>query len=113
MITVVADDPEPLRAEIERLFGGNPTLLNGTIRLERPRAHEFIPRLMEAWPGRIDSVTVGKPTLEDVFIRRTGHRFWESDGERDVPGERNPRHSRHSPGKHDSRPALSESGHAR
>jgi hypothetical protein len=32
---------------------------------------------MEALPGRIESVTVGKPTLEDVFIRRTGHRFWE------------------------------------
>jgi len=79
MITVVAGDPELLRADIERLFGGNPTLLNGTIRLERPSAHEFIPRLMEAWPGRIDSVTVGKPTLEDVFIRRTGHRFWERD----------------------------------
>lgn len=77
MITVVARDPEPLRAEIERLFGGNPTVLNGTVRIERPRAHEFIPRLMETWPGRIDSVTVGRPTLEDVFIRRTGHRFWD------------------------------------
>ncbi len=77
MITVVARDPESLRTEIERLFGGHPTVLNGTIRLERPRAHEFIPRLMEAWPGRIDSVTVGRPTHEDVFIQRTGHHFWD------------------------------------
>jgi hypothetical protein len=24
---------------------------------------------------------VSKPTLEDVFIRRTGHRFWAEDAE--------------------------------
>ena len=31
----------------------------------------------EAFPGEIDSVSVGKPTLEDVFIHLTGHRFEE------------------------------------
>jgi hypothetical protein len=25
----------------------------------------------------IDAVSLAKPTLEDVFIARTGHRFWE------------------------------------
>jgi len=32
--------------------------------------------LVEAFPGEIDAVSVAKPSLEDVFIRRTGHRFW-------------------------------------
>jgi hypothetical protein len=31
---------------------------------------------METFPGEINSVMVSKPSLEDVFIRRTGHRFW-------------------------------------
>ena len=31
---------------------------------------------MEAFPGRIAAIRLGKPTLEDVFIARTGHRFW-------------------------------------
>jgi len=44
--------------------------------LEQPGGHEWIARLVEAFPGRIDSITLGKPTLEDVFIDRTGHRFW-------------------------------------
>ncbi len=26
-------------------------------------------------------MSVSKPTLEDVFIRRTGHRFWNEDAE--------------------------------
>jgi len=30
----------------------------------------------EAMPGAIQSVSISKPTLDDVFISRTGHRFW-------------------------------------
>ena len=42
------------------------------LRIERPRGHAFIPELIEAFPGLIDSVSLGKPTLEDVFIHVTG-----------------------------------------
>jgi ABC-2 type transport system ATP-binding protein len=40
--------------------------------------------VVEAFPGEIQSVTFGRPTLEDVFIHQTGHRFWgeEGNGER-------------------------------
>ena len=40
------------------------------------------PRLVEAFPDRIDSITLGKPTLEDVFIHVTGHRFWNDEPSR-------------------------------
>jgi ABC-2 type transport system ATP-binding protein len=46
-----------------------------TVRFERPRGHEFVPALIEALPGMVESVSVGKPTLEDVFIGLTGRRF--------------------------------------
>ena len=42
----------------------------------KPNGHQWIPRLVEAFPDRIESITLGKPTLEDVFIHFTGHRFW-------------------------------------
>jgi ABC-2 type transport system ATP-binding protein len=48
---------------------------DSTLRLERPRGHEFIPALIEALPGLVESVSVGKPTLEDVFVHMTGRRF--------------------------------------
>ncbi len=51
-------------------------VLDGSVRLEQPNGHQWIARLVEAFPGQIDAVTLGKPTLEDVFIDRTGHRFW-------------------------------------
>jgi ABC-2 type transport system ATP-binding protein len=32
------------------------------VRFERPRGHEFVPALIEALPGQVDAVSVGKPT---------------------------------------------------
>jgi len=49
---------------------------NARIRLEREHGHRFIAELADAFPGEIQSISVSKPTLEDVFIHRTGHRFW-------------------------------------
>jgi flagella basal body P-ring formation protein FlgA len=35
-----------------------------------------LPRIIEALPpGAVDSISIGKPTLEDVFVQLTGHRF--------------------------------------
>lgn len=46
------------------------------IRIEKEQGHRFITELAEAFPGEIQGISVSKPTLEDVFIRRTGHKFW-------------------------------------
>jgi ABC-2 type transport system ATP-binding protein len=50
--------------------------MDGKLRLERAAGHRFATEIVEAFPGEIQSISVSKPTLEDVFIRRTGHRFW-------------------------------------
>jgi ABC-2 type transport system ATP-binding protein len=58
-------------------------VIGGKVRLERENGHRFITDVVEAFPGEIQSISVSKPTLEDVFIHRTGHRFWtEANGER-------------------------------
>ena len=46
--------------------------IDGKLHIERPSAHLFVPHLIEAAPGLIESVTVGRPTLDDVFVRLTG-----------------------------------------
>ena len=76
-ITIEADDPEQLNKSISERFQLESRVLDGTIRLEQPDGHQWITRLVEAFPGQIHSITVGKPTLEDVFIEKTGHRFWQ------------------------------------
>lgn len=81
VVAVTTDEPLLLRDMIQERFGGSPTVLDRTIRIERANGHEFIPGLVQSFPGRISSVSVSKPTLEDVFIHKTGHRFWENGHE--------------------------------
>ncbi len=64
-----------LQIEIESRFHETATILEDTVRMERPNGHEFIARLVEAFPGKIEAITFSKPTLEDVFIHQTGHSF--------------------------------------
>jgi ABC-2 type transport system ATP-binding protein len=75
-ITIATADPAALAEGIRQRFSCEVSVLGDSVRLEQPQGHEWIARLVEAFPGQIDSVTLGKPTLEDVFIDRTGHRFW-------------------------------------
>ena len=47
----------------------------GNFSFDRESGHQFVPQLIESLPGMVDSVSVGKPTLEDVFMRVTGRTF--------------------------------------
>jgi ABC-2 type transport system ATP-binding protein len=57
------------------------SVLNDEVRIEHPEGASFITRLLQKFPGEIDSVTLAKPTLEDLFIARTGHRLSEAGAE--------------------------------
>ena len=75
-LTIEAQDARSLAEELARRFDcAVQPLDDEVLRLERPEGHTWVARLVEAFPGRIRSITLGKPTLEDVFIARTGHRF--------------------------------------
>lgn len=78
-ITLATERPESLAAAIAERFSVPAQVVDGSVRLERPDAHQFVARLVETFPGQIDSLTLGKPSLEDVFIARTGHRFWRGE----------------------------------
>ncbi len=67
--------PEMLAQKIARQFQVRAVLVDGTLRIERPRGHELVARLVDEFGGEIDSVAFGRPTLEDVFVHLTGHRF--------------------------------------
>ncbi len=77
VISVETANPEALKGQIQKKFNVSAEVVDGVLRIERPNGHEFIPQLVGAFPGQITSVTLGKPTLEDVFIKHTGHRFWK------------------------------------
>jgi ABC-2 type transport system ATP-binding protein len=78
VITITSRQPEAVRAAILQRLGVEPQQVGAVLRIERPHGHEFVPQLIEAAPGMVESVSVGKPTLEDVFIRLTGQRLAET-----------------------------------
>lgn len=77
-ITIETDQPASLAAAIRERFDIPAAVVDSAVRLELPAGHQWIARLMEAFPGRIAAIRLGKPTLEDVFIEKTGHRFWRA-----------------------------------
>jgi len=81
VILLDAGNPEALAERIRERFHLNAQVLAGQVRLERENGHRFITDVVEGFPGEIQAISVSKPTLEDVFIHRTGHRFW-TEGEK-------------------------------
>ena len=83
-ISIQTDSPDELVGELNERFELSASVIDGRVRFERPDAHAWISRLAEAFPEKIQSITLGKPTLEDVFIDKTGHRFWQEREEANI-----------------------------
>jgi ABC-2 type transport system ATP-binding protein len=75
VITIASTRASEVRALLRDRLGIEAQEVDGALRFERRQGHEFIPRVIEAAPGMIDAISVGKPTLEDVFIQLTGQRL--------------------------------------
>jgi ABC-2 type transport system ATP-binding protein len=84
VILLEANQPDLLAQHIEQRFGLRPSVLDHQVRLEIENGHRFVTDVVEALPGEIEGVSVHKPSLEDVFIRRTGHRFWTEQSDAEV-----------------------------
>jgi len=74
-------DAALLAQRLRERFHVETTVFGNQVRLEREGGHRFVTDAVEAFPGEIQAISVSKPALEDVFIRRTGHKFWSEDNE--------------------------------
>jgi ABC-2 type transport system ATP-binding protein len=73
VITLQVSDVPAAAREVEQRFGIAPLSANGTLRIEVPDGASFLPRLVRELPMRIDSVSLSRPSLDDVFLKLTGH----------------------------------------
>jgi len=81
VVVVQGLDLSELGNRIRDRFGVEATPVDGALRIERERGHELVQQLVDAFPDDVQSVTFGKPTLEDAFIHITGRRLWEGGEE--------------------------------
>jgi ABC-2 type transport system ATP-binding protein len=89
-----AHDAGLLAERIRARFHVETTVLDNQVRMEREGAHRFVTEVVEAFPGEIEALSISKPALEDVFIRRTGHKFWSEDSNDEDPQSSSEDHSR-------------------
>jgi ABC-2 type transport system ATP-binding protein len=80
-----AHDAARLADNIRARFDVHTTVIDNQVRIEREGGHRFVTDVVEAFPGGIQAISVSKPALEDVFIRRTGHKFWSENGDAPQP----------------------------
>lgn len=74
-ITVETEDAAALRDAIEAKFARGAKVLGKTVRIEGEAGPALAGRIMDAFGATVRSITIGKPTLEDVFAHETGRRF--------------------------------------
>lgn len=71
-LTIQSENPESLKAKLEERFQAEVIQLGDSLRIERENGHELLAQIATHCEGEFQSLTLGKPTLEDVFIKLTG-----------------------------------------
>lgn len=79
VLTITTREPAFIAARLREMGTLPPRVMGDQVRLETPEPVRILSELMTRCPDLIEAVAVAKPTLEDVFLARTGHRFWETD----------------------------------
>jgi ABC-2 type transport system ATP-binding protein len=86
-VTIHTDDDEAAIAALMRRFEIEARISEGAVTFGVPRGEEFIPRLFSEFDLPIRSVSVSRPTLDDVFMSFTGTTI--RDAEEDSSKHRN------------------------
>jgi ABC-2 type transport system ATP-binding protein len=75
-ITVECHDPVTACEELARRFAVEvTTAADGSLRFHHPDAPALVPGVAELLGDRLNSISVARPSLEDVYFRRTGRAF--------------------------------------
>ena len=82
-----------LAKRITEKTGLTASVVEGEVRLESREAYTLAARIAGDFPGEISSLRIARPTLEDVFVARTGRLFADEHLEPDSrPAPKKKRH---------------------
>ncbi len=76
-VEIISAEPAALAEAIRSRFAWRVAVTARGVRIEHPGSPAFAAELLAAFPGQMNQVTFRKATLEDVFLAKTGHAFWE------------------------------------
>jgi ABC-2 type transport system ATP-binding protein len=79
VISVSGADNQALAKEISERFQVQPRLENGNVEFRVDHGDVFLPMLFSRLATSIETVSVRRPTLDDVFVALTGHQIREQE----------------------------------
>ena len=79
MITLETHDPKGLQLQIEKVVGRDVQIIDGQVRIACDEGQRLLAQLYPLLRENVQAMTLSVPTLEDVFVQRTGHGFHVED----------------------------------
>lgn len=79
VVTLKANDPLGVQQALKESLGVDAELIDDQLRFESENGVDAVAKVAALAGHQFASISVAKPTLEDVFLQRTGHQFWDSD----------------------------------
>lgn len=73
LVALTAEDSEAALAELKERYDLSPEFHNGVVTFYVPQGEKFLPDFVRGFHSRLLSIGVRRPTLDDVFLRLTGH----------------------------------------
>jgi ABC-2 type transport system ATP-binding protein len=78
--TVIVSGDDALAADLAAKYHVEVQQAGGSYHFQVATGAEFVPKLIADFGGRISSVQVKQPSLEDVFLKLTGHAIRAEEG---------------------------------
>jgi len=78
VVSISTHDPEGVAKILTEQLNIVPTLFEQQVRINNLTEVSQLPAIVEATKFLASSVNVGRPSLEDVFVTKTGHKFLAS-----------------------------------
>lgn len=81
VVTIETDREDLAEAELRERFSIQAKRMDGTLQFEIQDGEKFLPAFIQGFGQTLKSVSVRKPTLEDLFVMLTGREIRPSAGE--------------------------------
>lgn len=78
-LVVVTDHPEVLKNDLHIELNVESQRVGETLRIHQANGQELFQQIMKLFSDQVRSISLGRPTLEDVFLMETGSRIAQVD----------------------------------
>ena len=75
VLELQANDVAAFARELQQAFGVTPRIVDDTLRLEGAAVHELVAPIVQRFGARVLRLSLAHPSLQDVFLQKTGKRF--------------------------------------